>query len=103
MWQSLVMDGIMKITKGHILNALVDMFVNPIPVYTMEDGRAFTVFARSDGTFLFSARWQDDGYPTYTEKEVIDQFIFPVTAKPIGTHVLETQWFVEPTVVTTER
>lgn len=24
----------MKITKEHILNALVDMFVNPIPVYT---------------------------------------------------------------------
>lgn len=92
----------MKITKGHILNALVEMFVNPIPVYTMEDGRSFTVFARSDGSYLFSSRWKDDGYPTYTEKEVIGQFIVPVTAKPIGTHVLETRWFVEPIAVTPE-
>ena len=93
----------MKITKGHILNALVDMFVNPIPIYTMEDGRPFTVFARSDGSYLFSARWKDEGYPTFTEEEVIAQFTIPVTAKSIGTHVLETRWFVEPIAVTTDR
>ena len=83
------------ITKGQILSALVDAFIKPIKVYTMEDGKQFTVFERGDGSYLFSTRWKDSGYPTFTEEEVIAQFTIPVTAKPIGTHVPETRWLVE--------
>ena len=81
--------------NGQILSALVDAFVQPIPVYMMEDGRRFRVFARNDGSYLFCAAWTDIDCPTFTEKEVIDQFTIPVTAKPMGTHVLETKWLVE--------
>ena len=83
------------ITKHQVLTALVDAFVQPIQVYTMEDGRRFTVFERGDGAYILTAFWTDNGYPTFTEKEVIAQFTIPVTAKPMGTHVPETRWFVE--------
>jgi len=85
------------IAKEVVLKAIAGAFIKPIHVWTVEDGRQFSVFARGDGSFLFDSRVNSDGvFPSYTMDEVISQFTIPVTAISMSRNDPPTRWLVTP-------
>ncbi len=85
------------IAKGVVLKAIAGAFIKPIHVWTVDDGRRFSVYARGDGSFLFDSRVDLDGEtPSFTMDEVISQFTIPVIAMSMSKNDPPTRWLVTP-------